>query len=255
MHLVGAVGLVTGGGSGLGAATARRLVAAGARVVVVDRDGPAAEKVSTDLGAAAVAVEADVCDAEQMASAVAMATSLGDLRVAVSCAGIARVARAVDRSGAPHDLDLFGSVVSVNLIGTFNVCRLAAAAMAQSEPSASGERGLLIMTASVAAFDGQAGQTAYAASKAGVAGLTLPLARDLASSGVRVMSIAPGVFETPMLDGLSPAARQAIADSVPFPRRVGVPDDYADLVIHLAENSYLNGETIRLDGALRLAAK
>lgn len=255
MHLLGAVALVTGGASGLGEATARRLVTAGARVVVVDRDGSAAEKVCVDLGDAAVAVQADVCDAEQVAEAIATATSLGDLRVAVSCAGIARVARALDRSGTPHDLALFSSVVSVNLIGTFNVCRLAAAAMAQSEPLPTGERGLLVMTASVAAFDGQAGQTAYAASKAGVAGLTLPLARDLSSVGVRVMSIAPGVFQTPMLDGLSPAARQAIADSVPFPRRVGVPDDYAELVMHLVENPYLNGETIRLDGALRLAAK
>lgn len=255
MQLAGAVAMVTGGGSGLGEATARRLVADGARVVVVDRDGAAAEKVCLDLGSAATAVEADVCDADQVATAISAATALGELRLAVSCAGIARVARALDRAGAPHALDLFQSVVAVNLVGTFNVCRLAAAAMAQNDPLPTGERGLLVMTASVAAFDGQAGQTAYAASKAGVAGLTLPLARDLAAVGVRVMSIAPGVFHTPMLDGLSPAAREAIAQSVPFPRRVGVPDDYADLVIHLAENSYLNGETIRLDGALRLAAK
>lgn len=256
MQISGATALVTGGASGLGEATVRRLVAEGAHVVVTDRDAERGRKLCIELGATAEFVAADVTDATELAAAVATAHERGPLRIAVCCAGLARVARTLDRDGCPHDLDLFAATVTVNLIGTFNTARLAAAAMAGSDPTAeSGERGVIVTTASVAAYDGQAGQTAYAASKAGVAGLTLPLARDLAPVGIRAVSVAPGVFQTPMLGTLSEAARAAIAASVPFPKRVGDPADYADLVVHLVENPYLNGETVRLDGGLRLAAK
>jgi NAD(P)-dependent dehydrogenase (short-subunit alcohol dehydrogenase family) len=255
MQIERTVALVSGGASGLGEATVRRLVGAGARAVIVDQNADKGRALAAELGDAARFVKADVGSAEQVAAAVDAAEALGGLRIAVSCAGVGWAARTVGRDGAPHDLDLFKTVVGINLIGTFNVLRLAAAAMAKLAPLDDGERGVIINTASVAAFDGQIGQAAYAASKAGVVGLTLPVARDLAAVGVRVLTIAPGTFDTPMLAMLPEPARQALAAGIPFPRRLGRPEDFAALVEHLARNPYLNGETIRLDGALRMPPK
>lgn len=255
MKIEGSVALVTGGASGLGEATARRLAEGGASVVVADMDAVRGQAVAESIGAPARYLNVDVTKASDVDSAVQFAQSIGPLRVAVNCAGIARVIRVLSRDGDAHDLDAFRRTVEVNLVGTFNIIRLAAKAMSAQPPVEDGERGVIINTASVAAFDGQVGQAAYAASKAGVAGLTLPVARDLATAGIRVVTIAPGVFETPMLGELSDQARQGIAASIPFPKRVGVPQDYSALVEHIVANTYLNGETIRLDGALRLAAK
>jgi NAD(P)-dependent dehydrogenase (short-subunit alcohol dehydrogenase family) len=255
MKLEGAVALVTGGASGLGEATIRRLVAGGAKAVIVDRDTKKGQALAAELGAGVRFAETDVTSGEQVQAAVELAGSLGPLRVAVSCAGIGWAARTVAKDGAPHDLELFKTVIGINLVGSFNVLRLAAAAMAKNEPSEDGERGVVVNTASVAAFDGQIGQIAYSASKAGVAGMTLPAARDLSSIGVRVLTIAPGTFDTPMLALLPEPARQALAAGIPFPRRLGHADDFALLVAHLVENRYLNGETIRLDGALRMPPK
>jgi NAD(P)-dependent dehydrogenase (short-subunit alcohol dehydrogenase family) len=255
MKLEKTVALVTGGASGLGEATVRRLVAAGARAVIVDQNGDKGAALAAELGEATRFVRADVTSPEQVAAAVDAAAALGPLRVAVSCAGVGWASRTVGKDGAPHDLDLFKTVVGINLIGTFNVLRLAAAAMAKLDALEDGERGVIVNTASVAAFDGQIGQAAYAASKAGVVGLTLPVARDLAAVGVRVLTIAPGTFDTPMLAMLPEPARQALAAGIPFPRRLGRPDDFAALVEHIARNAYLNGETIRLDGALRMPPK
>jgi NAD(P)-dependent dehydrogenase (short-subunit alcohol dehydrogenase family) len=255
MELKGSVVLVTGGASGLGGATARRLVAAGARAVVVDLDEAKGKAMAEELGGGSLFARADVTSADEVGAAVAKAAELGPLRVAVSCAGVGWAARTVDKSGAPHDLGLFQKVVGVNLVGTFNVLRLAAAQMASQEPTASGERGVIINTASVAAYDGQIGQIAYASSKAGVVGMTLPAARDLSPIGVRVMTIAPGIFDTPMLGLLPEAARAALSATVVFPKRLGDPADYAALAEHIVTNTYLNGETIRLDGALRMPPK
>jgi NAD(P)-dependent dehydrogenase (short-subunit alcohol dehydrogenase family) len=255
MKIDGAVALVTGGASGLGEATVRRLVAGGARVVIVDRDdkrGPALEK---ELGERARFVKTDVTSADDVGKAIDAATQLGGLRVAVSCAGVGWAARTLNKEGQAHDLELFKTVIGINLIGTFNVLRLAAAAIAKNAPLQDGERGVIVNTASVAAYDGQIGQAAYAASKAGVVGLTLPVARDLSAVGVRVMTIAPGTMDTPMLAQLPEAARQALAAGIPFPKRLGTPDDYAMLVEHIVANGYLNGEVIRLDGALRMPPK
>src|SRR5947209_5948554 len=227
MKIDGAVALVTGGASGLGEATVRRLVGGGARVVIVDRDdkrGPALEK---ELGERARFVKTDVTSPDDVGKAIDAATALGGLRVAVSCAGVGWAARTLNKEGQAHDLELFKTVIGINLIGTFNVLRLAAAAIAKSAPMDDGERGVIVNTASVAAFDGQIGQAAYAASKAGVVGLTLPVARDLSAVGVRVMTIAPGTMDTPMLAQLPEAARQALAAGIPFPKRLGTPDDYA----------------------------
>ena len=251
MKLDGAVVLVTGGASGLGAATLRRLVAGGARGVIVDRDEGKGQALAAELGDRAVFAKADVTDAAQVEAAVARATELGPLRVAVSCAGVGWASRTLDKTGKPHDLGLFQTVIAVNLVGTFNVLRLAAAAMARNEPDG-GERGVIVNTASVAAFDGQIGQIAYAASKAGVAGMTLPAARDLAPAGIRVVTIAPGLFDTPMLGMLPEDKRAALAADVVFPKRLGDPAEYGELVAAIAQNPYLNGETIRLDGALRM---
>jgi NAD(P)-dependent dehydrogenase (short-subunit alcohol dehydrogenase family) len=253
MQLPASVALVTGGASGLGAATARRLARGGAKVVVVDRDEARGHVLASELGA--VFAKADVTDPGQVEAAVARAGELGPLRVAVSCAGVGWPARTLDKTGQPHDLELFRTVVSVNLIGTFNVLRLAAAAIAQTAPLADGQRGCIVNTASIAAFDGQIGQAAYAASKAGVVGLTLPAARDLASAGIRVVTIAPGLFDTPMLGELPADKRAALGDGVVFPKRLGSPDEYGELVAAIIANDYLNGETIRLDGALRMAPK
>ncbi|HZS37984.1 MAG TPA: SDR family NAD(P)-dependent oxidoreductase [Polyangia bacterium] len=255
MKLEGAVALVTGGASGLGEATVRRLVAGGARAVIVDQNADKGRALEAALDGKARFVQADVTNAEQVAAAVEAAAALGPLRVAVSCAGVGWAARTVAKDGAPHDLELFKTVVGINLIGTFNVLRLAASAMSRLEPLADGERGVIVNTASVAAYDGQIGQVAYAASKAGVVGLTLPAARDLAAVGVRVLTIAPGTFDTPMLAMLPEPARQALAAGIPFPRRLGRPDDFAALIEHLVSNPYLNGEVIRLDGALRMPPK
>jgi NAD(P)-dependent dehydrogenase (short-subunit alcohol dehydrogenase family) len=253
MQLQGSVALVTGGASGLGAATARRLACGGAKLVIVDRDEARGSALADELGA--VFVKADITDAAQIEAAVSRAGELGALRVAVSCAGVGWAARTLDKTGKPHDLELFRTVVGINLIGTFNVLRLAAAAIAKTEALADGQRGCIVNTASVAAFDGQVGQAAYAASKAGVAGLTLPAARDLAPAGIHVVTIAPGLFDTPMLGALPDDKRAALAEGVVFPKRLGSPAEYGELVAAIVENDYLNGETIRLDGALRMAPK
>ncbi|MDM9652284.1 3-hydroxyacyl-CoA dehydrogenase [Pseudomonas wenzhouensis] len=247
--------LISGGASGLGLATARELVGQGGQVVLLDINAEAGQQAITELGDAARFVRADITREEDGRVAVAQALeAFGALHGLVNCAGIAPAEKVLGRNGA-HGLDSFRRTVEVNLIGSFNLLRLAAEAMAQNTPIAGGERGVIINTASVAAFDGQMGQAAYAASKGGVAALTLPAARDLARSGIRVMCIAPGVFETPMMAGIPQEVRDSLAANVPFPPRLGRPDEYAALVRHIVENAMLNGEVIRLDGALRMAAK
>jgi NAD(P)-dependent dehydrogenase (short-subunit alcohol dehydrogenase family) len=253
MKLNGTVALVTGGASGLGAATVRRLVEGGAKVMIVDRDEVRGQALASELGAAFS--KADVTEPAQIEAAVAAAGQLGPLRIAVSCAGVGFAARTLDRTGKPHDLDAFKAVVGVNLIGTFNVLRLAAAAISRAEPLEHGERGVIINTASVAAFDGQIGQLAYAASKGGVAAMTLPAARDLAPAGIRVVTIAPGIFDTPMLGTLPEDRRAALATDVVFPKRLGDPAEYGALVAAIVETGYLNAETIRLDGGIRMPPK
>ena len=249
MQLDGIGALVASGASGLGEATARALAARGARVAVADLNEEKGAALAAELGA--TFTRADVTAEEQVQAAVDAA---GELRLAVSCAGIGWAERTVGREG-PAALQPFETVVRVNLIGTFNVLRIAAASMAGNEPDDDGERGAVVMTASIAAFDGQIGQTAYSASKGGVVGLTLPAARDLARVGVRVCTIAPGLFDTPLLAALPDEARQALGAQVPHPPRLGRPEEYAALACHIAENPMLNGETIRLDGALRMAPK
>ena len=247
--------LISGGASGLGLATARELVGQGGQVVLLDINAEAGQQAITELGDAARFVRADITREEDGCVAVAQALeAFGALHGLVNCAGIAPAEKVLGRNGA-HGLDSFRRTVEVNLIGSFNLLRLAAEVMAQNTPIAGGERGVIINTASVAAFDGQMGQAAYAASKGGVAALTLPAARDLARSGIRVMCIAPGVFETPMMAGMPQEVRDSLAANVPFPPRLGRPDEYAALVRHIVENAMLNGEVIRLDGALRMAAK
>ncbi|MDO5741287.1 MAG: SDR family NAD(P)-dependent oxidoreductase [Ornithinimicrobium sp.] len=249
------VALVTGGASGLGEQTARRLLEAGAQVVVVDLPGGRGEEVAADLGERAHYAAADVRDEGQVEAAVARAAELGDLRVVVNCAGVATPGRILSRRGV-MSLDAYRTVVEINLIGTFNVLRLAAAQMATNDPVQDdrglGDRGVIVMTASVAAFDGQVGQAAYASSKAGVVGLTLTAARDLADKGIRVMTIAPGVFETPMMAGMPDGVKESLEALVPHPARLGKPQEYAALVAHIIDNPLLNGEVIRLDGALRM---
>jgi NAD(P)-dependent dehydrogenase (short-subunit alcohol dehydrogenase family) len=249
MQLNGIGALVAGGASGLGEATARELAARGARVTVADLNEERGSALAAEIGGAFAA--ADVTDEAQVEAAVG---SVEGLRLAVSCAGIGWAERTVKKDG-PAALQPFETVVRVNLIGTFNVLRLASAAMAAGEPDAEGERGAVVMTASIAAFDGQIGQTAYAASKGGVVGLTLPAARDLARLGIRVCTIAPGLFDTPLLAALPREAREALGASIPFPPRLGRPEEYAKLACHIAENPMLNGEVLRLDGALRMAPK
>jgi NAD(P)-dependent dehydrogenase (short-subunit alcohol dehydrogenase family) len=246
--------VVTGGASGLGAATARALAERGAYVTLVDLDDERGSAVAASLPGS-MYVRCDVTDAASVEDAIAAASEAGPLRVAVNCAGIAIGARTVDRDGRPADLAAFAKVVAVNLNGTYNVARVAAAAMALTDPLDHGERGVIINTASVAAFDGQIGQTAYSASKGGVVGMTLPLARDLASIGVRVNTIAPGIIDTPLLGSLDQDIRAALAAGVPFPKRLGTPEDYAHLALSLIANGYMNGETIRMDGALRMPPK
>ncbi len=253
MKLTDMSALVTGGASGLGWATSRALHAAGARVVIVDLASSDGAARAAELGDGAVFVAADVTDPDQVAAAIDAAQELAPLRAAVNCAGIASPGRILGRSG-PLPLDDFERVVRINLVGTFNVLRLAAQAIASTEP-VDGERGVIVNTASVAAFDGQIGQPAYAASKAGVVGLTLPAARELAASLIRVVAIAPGIFETPMMAGLPEEARASLGAQVPHPARLGRPDEFAALVRHILENPMLNGETIRLDGAIRMAPR
>jgi NAD(P)-dependent dehydrogenase (short-subunit alcohol dehydrogenase family) len=253
MEITDAVALVTGGASGLGLATVRRLAGAGARVVVVDLPGSDGEKVVADLGEQVVFAPADVTDEAAVTGALDAAERLGTLRVVVNCAGIATPGKVLGRGGVLA-LDAFERVVRVNLVGTFNVLRLAAARMASAEPLGE-ERGVVVCTASVAAFEGQIGQAAYSASKAGIAGMTLPVARELASSLIRVVSIAPGLFATPLLAGLPQEAQDSLGKQVPHPSRLGRPDEFAALVEHIVANPMLNGETIRLDGAIRMAPR
>ncbi|MDN5751034.1 MAG: SDR family NAD(P)-dependent oxidoreductase [Pseudonocardia sp.] len=253
MQVRGSVALVTGGASGLGLATAERLTADGAEVLLVDLPSSAGVAAAEKLGSGATFVAADVRDPEQVGAAVAAAAERGPLRIAVNCAGIGDPARTLSRGG-PLELERFARVVEINLIGTFNVIRLAAEAMARTEV-VDGERGVVVNTASVAAFDGQIGQASYSASKGGIVGMTLPIARDLAGSLIRVMTIAPGMFATPILRGLSDEARASLEAQVPHPSRLGDPDEYAALVAHVVANPMLNGETIRLDGAIRMAPR
>lgn len=253
MELAGIAAIVTGGASGLGAATAAALATAGAAVAVLDRNLALVEQVAAAIGGRAFGC--DVADAGSAEAAVALAAAAhGVARVLVCCAGIGTAGRIVGRDGA-MPLEAFERVIRVNLVGTFNMMRIAAQAMSTLEPLADGERGVIVGTASVAAYDGQIGQAAYAASKAGVVGLTLPAAREFARFGVRVMTVAPGLFETPMMKGLPAEVQQALGASVPFPQRLGMPAEYAALVLHIVGNRMLNGETIRLDGALRMAPK
>jgi NAD(P)-dependent dehydrogenase (short-subunit alcohol dehydrogenase family) len=253
MEISGASAVVTGAASGLGLATAERLLAAGAHVVLVDLPSSAGADVVARLGERARFAAADVTDEEAVAAALDTAAALGPLRVAVTCAGTAPAARVLGRAG-PHPLDLFVRSLHVNLVGTFNVLRLAAERMAATAPVGE-ERGVLVTTASVAAFEGQVGQAAYAAAKGGVVGMTLPIARELAQVAVRVVAIAPGLFDTPMLAGLPQEARESLGAQVPHPSRLGSPVEFADLVAAVVANPMLNGEVIRLDGAIRMASR
>jgi NAD(P)-dependent dehydrogenase (short-subunit alcohol dehydrogenase family) len=249
MNLAGASAVVSGGGSGLGAATAEALARAGAKVVVLDINGPNAEAVADRIGG--IAVAGDVAEEAPVARAIAAAAALAPLRIAVACAGIAPAARVAGRNG-PHDLALFERVIRVNLIGTFNLLRLAAATMTANDATETGERGLVVATASIAAYEGQVGQAAYAASKGGIVGLTLPAARELARFGVRVVTLAPGLFHTPLMDTLTAEARESLGRQPLFPQRLGRPEEFAAMVLAIAANPLLNGGTIRLDAALRL---
>jgi NAD(P)-dependent dehydrogenase (short-subunit alcohol dehydrogenase family) len=253
MEIENSVALVTGGASGLGRATAEALLAGGASVVLADLPSSAGADVASSLGDRARFVPTDVTDEDSVSAAVAAAGELGTLRVVVNCAGVGTPGRVVGKQG-PMALSQFETVVRVNLVGTFNVIRLAAAAMQQNEPVGE-ERGVIVNTASVAAFDGQIGQAAYSASKGGVVGMTLPIARELASSQIRVMTIAPGLFNTPMLAGLPQEARDSLGAQVPHPARLGDPSEYGALVRHIGANPMLNGEVIRLDGAIRMAPR
>lgn len=255
MQLKDKVFVVTGGGSGLGAETARGLVAAGAKVLLADVNQAAGEAMVAELGAAAKFVATDVTNEASATQAIQTAISaLGGIHGLVNCAGVAPAEKVVGKEG-PHRLDSFAKVININLVGTFNMLRLAAAEMQKNEPDANGERGVIINTASVAAYEGQLGQAAYAASKGGIVALTLPVARELARSGIRCMTIAPGIMETPMLLGMPPEVQDSLNKMVPFPVRMGKPAEYAALVRHIAENAYLNGEVIRLDGAIRMGTK
>lgn len=255
MNLQDAVAIITGGGSGLGEATARAFAADGAKIAVLDLPNSPGAKVAESFGERGLFTPADVVSGEGVEAAIAAAVKrFGTLHIAVNCAGVGRAMRTVTRE-SPHSLELFTKVIQINLIGTFNVIRLAANQMAKNSPNGEGERGVIINTASIAAYDGQIGQAAYAASKAGVVGMTLPIARDLASFGVRVCTIAPGTFDTPMLALLPEPARKALGAQIPFPPRLGHPEEYASLAREIVRNPMLNGETIRLDGALRMAPR
>lgn len=254
MQIQGNVFVVTGGGSGLGAATAAMLVERGGQVVLADVNAAAGEAVTAQLGSQAWFVQTDVTSEDSARNALAVATGLGTLRGLVNCAGIGPAEKVVGREG-PHRLESFVRTLQINLVGSFNMIRLAAQIMSASQPDPTGERGVLVNTASVAAFDGQIGQAAYAASKGGVVAMTLPIARELSRSGIRVMTIAPGIMETPMLLGLPAEVQDSLGKMVPFPPRLGRPAEFAALVEHIFSNQYLNGEVIRLDGGIRMAAK
>ena len=251
--LTATTALVTGGASGMGEATARRLAAAGATVVILDRDQGKGEQIAGELGG--TFAQADVTSEADVSAAVAAATEQGPLRTCIHCAGIGWAERTLNRAGDPHSLDTFRKVLEINLIGTFNVLRLAAAGMAGNEPDHQGERGVIVNTASIAAFDGQIGQAAYSASKGGVVALTLTAARDLAAVGIRVCTIAPGLIDTPLLGALPSEARAVLAQSVLFPKRLGVADDFASLAMEIVRNGYLNGEVIRMDAGIRMPPK
>ena len=247
--------LVTGGASGLGEATVRAIIAAGGRAAILDLDDSRGKKLASDLGDNSLFIKTDVSSTESVTKAIEQATAIfGQINVVVNCAGIAPAAKVLGKQG-PHDLELFSRALQVNLVGTFNVIRLAAAEIAENEPGPDGERGVIINTASVAAFEGQIGQAAYSASKAGIVGLTLPVARELAPLGIRVVTIAPGIMETPMLMGMPDNVREALGKMVPFPQRLGHPEEYAMLARQIIENIMLNGTTIRLDGAIRMQPK
>lgn len=252
MQIKDSVFIITGGASGLGAATARMIVAGGGKVVLADVQVEAGEKLAAELGGQVV--KCDVTSEADGLAVVAAATAMGTLRGLVNCAGVAPAVKTVGRDG-PHALEVFQKVININLVGTFNMSRLAADAMSKTDATEQGERGIIINTASVAAYDGQIGQAAYGSSKAGVVGLTLPMARDLSRSGIRVMTIAPGIFETPMLLGMPQDVQDALGKMVPFPPRLGKPAEYAHLAKAIIENVMLNGETIRLDGAIRMQPK
>ena len=255
MQIQGAGAVVTGGASGLGLATVRELIAAGARVAILDLPRSAGEKVAAELGRGTIFCACDVTKPDQVQAALECAVSeLGGLRMAVNCAGIGWAQRTLTKEG-PHPIEPFAKLLEVNVIGTFNAIRFEADRMSKNAPDADGERGVIVNTASVAAYDGQIGQAAYAASKGAVVGMTLPIARDLSSLGIRVVTIAPGLFDTPLLAGLPEPARQALAANIPFPRRLGRPTEYAHLARSIIENGMLNGEVIRLDGALRMPPK
>jgi len=255
MQLAGSVAVITGGASGLGAATARLFGGVGAQLALCDLNAEAGNALAAEFGTHGLFVKTDVTNSADVQRALTQVQErYGSIHIVINCAGIATAERVIGRQG-PLPLERFERVIQINLIGTFNVIRLAAALMMQNSPNTDGERGVIINTASVAAFDGQIGQPAYAASKAGVAGMTLPIAREFASHGIRVVAIAPGVFDTPMVAGLPEPARQALGAAVPFPKRLGRPDEYAALAQHIVENVMLNGETIRLDGALRMGPR
>jgi NAD(P)-dependent dehydrogenase (short-subunit alcohol dehydrogenase family) len=254
MDIAGKVFIVTGGASGLGEGTARMLVANGGKVVIADMQAEKGEAIAAELGDSVAFVKCDVSQEADGQAAFAKAVSMGKLMGLVNCAGIAPAEKTVGKNGA-HNLGVFTKTITVNLVGSFNMIRLAADAMCKNEPEATGERGVMISTASVAAYDGQIGQAAYSASKGGIVGMTLPIARDLARNGIRNMTIAPGIFGTPMMFGMPKEVQDSLAASVPFPSRLGTPQDYAKLAKHIIENDMLNGEVIRLDGAIRLAPR
>jgi NAD(P)-dependent dehydrogenase (short-subunit alcohol dehydrogenase family) len=254
LDLNGVAGIVTGGASGIGEASARQLAALGARVVVADLQEERGRAVASEIGG--LYVKCDVSSEEDGAAAVAAAAEMGPLRVLVNSAGIGRAARTIDRNNDPMPQKDFEFVIRVNLLGTFNMLRQSAAAMAKTEPvDDDGQRGAIVNMASVAAFDGQIGQAAYSASKGGIVGMTLPIARELAQFGIRVLTIAPGLFLTPLLGALPQAAQDSLASAIPFPHRLGVPDEFAALALHMIDNPYLNGEVVRLDASLRMAPK
>ena len=253
MHIDGASAVVTGGASGLGAATARALALAGMKVAILDLNDALGEQVATEINGAFV--HCDVTNEHEVVAGVEGATEMAELRAVVNCAGIGPPQRTIARDGTPHDLSLFQTVIQINLIGTFNVIRIAASKMSTNAPHDDNERGAIVNTASVAAYDGQIGQAAYSASKGGIVGMTLPIARDLSASGIRVNTIAPGIIDTPLLAGLPDQAKESLGQQVLHPKRLGQPEEYAELAHFLIAHSYMNGESIRMDGGIRMAPK